>query len=246
MRFKVIGWTDYEDEDYPEHEGDYAAVDAAVLSALREGGYRFDGTVHQYGSCGTPVLSDGTRVCYSMRTWGMVMAEALGLPDPYGSSYVKWMIDEEDLLREKSCFVLPPCGANKEDILPREALAEEFSMHLVPSAFEAVRAGKKRAELRLRDKERTAICKGDTILFSCGEESLRVRVTDAEDLPSFDALFSAKAYSEEELAHRRALVEDACFEGCETPEKLRAFLASVYPDPTPFPVLALRIELDGR
>ncbi len=243
MKFQVIGWTDYNDEQFPEHEGDHTAVDRAVASALREGGYRFDGIAHQYGTRCTPVLNDGTRACYSLRAWGATMAEALGLSDP--AAYIEWMVNEEDMLREQSCFVLPPAGADKGRILPREKLAEEFCMHLIPEAFEAVRTGKKRVELRLSDDKRAMICKGDFIRFSCGEEDCLVRVTDAEAFFSFDALFSAEAYSEEELAHRHALVRAACFPGCETPEKLRAFLASVYPEPTPYPALALSIALSA-
>lgn len=247
MKFQVIGWTDFQDETYPEHDGESGAVDRAVVDALREGGYRFDGAAHQYQDSGTPVLSDGTRACYSMRAWGATMADALSVPNDDGMAYMDWYIDEEDLLREEPKFVLPPRGVDKTRIVPREMLCEEFEMHLAPAAFDAVSSGTKTVELRRWDEKRSLVCKDDLITFLCGERRCRVKVTEVRDFPSFDSLFDfrpSRYDTEEEIAERRAIVRAALFPGCDTPEKLLEFLNSVYSEKKHGweSVLAYRIE----
>ena len=74
--FKVIGWTDDPDEKYPSIDGS-VAVDRAIMTEVREKGYRFGGDAHQERRGCCPVFNNGAKVCCSMRGWGVIMVEAL-------------------------------------------------------------------------------------------------------------------------------------------------------------------------
>ena len=96
---KVIGWTDYDDWYYPECEEVTDEVVDAIVDALIEGEYLFGGDAHQdhYGCC--PVLSDGTRVAVSSRSWGGIMSMAYnkmhkGEKTNYMSFYMDMFIAE--------------------------------------------------------------------------------------------------------------------------------------------------------
>ena len=95
MQYKVVGWTDYFEDDYPAREG-CPEVDRAVIAELREKGYKFDGFQHQYSRNCAPVLNDGTKVLYSMREWGAIMAEALNIDNSDGKAYLVWYAMHED------------------------------------------------------------------------------------------------------------------------------------------------------
>ena len=96
--FKVISWTDDPDEKYPSMDGS-VAVDRAVMTELREKGYRFGGDAHQERRGCCPVLNDGAKVCCSMRGWGAIMAEALKRYCPDFHGYGGGMKDEENIER---------------------------------------------------------------------------------------------------------------------------------------------------
>lgn len=101
---KVVSWTFFGDERYPEKfpfcglgaaPEEIDAVDAAIVDALREGGYHFPGYYHQNpddSAKGVPVLDDGRRCEFTFRTWGAIMAQAY--PDEMktweGMEYCKW------------------------------------------------------------------------------------------------------------------------------------------------------------
>lgn len=232
MKFEVIGWTYDTDRRFPDHKGDSGAVLRAIVNALRAGGYKFGGNTHQDGETGTPVLNDGTKMCYSWRGWGGVMAKALNIPDRNGRSYMVWYMDTlEAMMGEKRReIVLPPWGVDEARICKREALAEVFEMHLCPEAFEAVSAGKKTVELRLNDEKRECICRGDLIDFLCGESRCRVRVTRVEYFENFGELFAAqeKNEAEKDFRHRLSLVRRARFGTCKTAQTLSDFLLATY------------------
>ncbi len=247
MKFEVIGWTYYENRAYPEHKGDHGAVNRAVIQAIREGGYRFGGNSHEDAMTGVPVLNDGTKACYSWRGWGMIMALALELKNEKGYAYMQWYMDTMDELlggprRER---VLPPWGVDDRRIQKRSALTEVFEMHLVPEAFHAVAAGKKTVELRLYDEKRQCICRGDLIDFVCGEERVRVHVTNTDIYDNFEDLFDpdrlGKGY-EHIATHKRSLVRRARFGEYKTPEALRSFLFELYPEEKRKPYRAFAIS----
>ncbi len=235
MKFEVIGWTYDTDRRFPDHTGDGGAVLRAVVEALRAGGYKFGGNTHQDGATGTPVLNDGTKMCYSWRGWGGVMAKALDLPNKNGMAYMVWYMDTlEAMMGEpRRKIILPPFGVDEKRIKKREELAETFEMHLCPAAFDAVAAGKKTAELRLYDEKRSPVCRGDFIEFLCGERRCRVRVTKAEVFDSAEKFFRETQYDYENdraYAHRKSLVRRAGFAGCKNAQTLRDLVNSIYPE----------------
>lgn len=236
MKFRVIGWTHYEDEAYPEHRGDFGAVEHAVAEAIRAGGYRFGGDTHQGAETGTPVLNDGTRACFSFREWGYLMAEALSLQGPDGPAYMEWYMDLEKVLSGDVELVLPPNGVEKSRIEKRAALAETFSVPLLSEEFEAVAAGKKTAAFFPKAGEFDRICRGDALAFSSEGRTVLCRVAQTE-VYSASELFGGGL---PEIVARRSelLVKRAGFGVCRTADALRELYYARYGKDEPW-VLAV-------
>ncbi len=228
MNFQVIGWTDYENDAYPMHSGDFGAVDRAVVEAIRAGGFRFGGDTHQSGAPCTPVLNDGTRACYSFREWGYLMAEAYELRLGDDWDYMAWYMDIQKEL-DGETLILPPAGVDKARIVARSELCEEFSVPVSPAALNAVRRGAKTKEILTKENGFERVCKGDVLCFTCGEVC-RVRVTKTEDFASFDALFKGSEWdSERELRRRKRMISCALYAGCDA-EQLYRSLSARFPD----------------
>ncbi len=64
------------------------------------------------------------------------------------------------------------------------------TMKLQPLPFAKIKAGLKTVELRLYDEKRREIAVGDTILFRCGEDSLRAVVRGLHRYSDFAALYA--------------------------------------------------------
>ena len=88
MRYKVIGWTNNDDENYPIMEENSLEVREAIIADIRANKYVFTGYDHHFEYTCTPVLNNGKRVCYGQRAWGGVMAEAHGVDDWDGRAYM--------------------------------------------------------------------------------------------------------------------------------------------------------------
>lgn len=78
-------------------------------------------------------------------------------------------------------------------------------MNLHTQPFDMIASGAKTIELRLNDEKRQKIEVGDTIVFSCSERKLWVKVTALHQFPSFEELYRALplgqcGYLPEELA----------------------------------------------
>ena len=143
--FKVIGWTDDSDEKYPPIDGSVAAYQA-VITELREKGYRFGGDAHQERRGCCPVLNNGAKVCYSMRGWGAIMAEALGInTDKY--AYMEWYMDgwtrvgiiEYEGIERKSIYPHP--GVDETRISPALCGKALHSTSLDKARFEGLERG---------------------------------------------------------------------------------------------------------
>ncbi len=130
MNYKVIGWTYYEDDDYPAGQCSQAAF-RAIVDEVKKCGYDFSGYSHQEMLDCVPVLNTGERMCFSSRGWGRVMAEAHGHFGVYDYSNYSFGTDESD--------VLPECDFIREDIiLTREKLSEKISLKISDDEFESV------------------------------------------------------------------------------------------------------------
>ena len=99
--YKVTGWTCSDDDCYVHVNGTFLmdsnppelnmrAIRDAIISEVRDKEYQFTGSYHQYGEYGTPIINDKYIIEYSQRSWGGIMADALGLPNNDGFAYVKW------------------------------------------------------------------------------------------------------------------------------------------------------------
>lgn len=194
MRYKVIGWTECGDWDYPQHEEITEPVERAIIEEIKAHGYCFGGDVHER-YC--PVLNDGTYVSYSWRGWGRVMGRAWGTYEggyDYMSFYMNDFIEEE-------CRVYPELYVDDGGIMFKEQLADTFVMHLADESFAAVKSGKKSVELRLFDEKRKLIDFGDYIEFvrlGHEDERIKMKVKSFDIEQSFEELFSLKRYSEDE------------------------------------------------
>lgn len=97
---KVVKWTEWDYDHYMDmmSEKDFEEAQKAVIEELRKTGYHFDGTYHQNGDYGVPVLDNGKYFQVSMRTWGGVMAQAFPeeFEDPNNPyNYVRWYLGTE-------------------------------------------------------------------------------------------------------------------------------------------------------
>lgn len=125
MKYKVIGWTDYDNEKYPdfdEYGGDYGSAHSAVIDEIREKGYRFSGDYHQYGESGCPVLNDGTRFILSMRGWGALMSEAVEPDNSDSMAYMNWYMDCLPLHGKKRRPVYPEACVDDSQIVDRSEI----------------------------------------------------------------------------------------------------------------------------
>lgn len=77
MKYRVIGWTEYDDNQIktaPYSEG----AENAIIDDIKTHGYLFSGFSHQeYQNC-APVLNDGKKRLFTQRNWGNLMAKAKG------------------------------------------------------------------------------------------------------------------------------------------------------------------------
>ena len=199
--FKVIGWTDYSDEKYPPaHES--VAANQAIITELREKGYRFGGDAHQdrRGCC--PVLNNGTRVCFSMRRWGAIMAEALGTnTDKY--AYMDWYMDcwrREgfvgcDGIERKSVYPRP--GVDKTRISPVLCGKTIHTMRLAKAPYDSIKRGEKTVEVRLNDAKRRTVKAGDIIVFDSFDDAqdiVVVQVVELHHFNRFQELFASELF----------------------------------------------------
>ena len=119
MKYKVIGWINYDDETYPEMpDGSWdelCEVTKAVVENIKENKYRFGGIYHQVGAAGVPVLNNGMKYICSARFWGDIMAYVWGGNyanyafdlDGYCDTPVKYpqaFVDESQIVSEDTVF----------------------------------------------------------------------------------------------------------------------------------------------
>lgn len=168
--YKVIGWTDWDGNDYHVNKGSVAA-DVAVIECIRKNGYAFGGDSHQNRERCCPVLNDGTKVRYSMRGWGSIMASALDIDDSDGYAYMEWYMDSwtRTGLVGVDCpsreLVYPPKGVGKSKLNKILCTKPVHEMRLADEPFDMIVSGKKIIEVRLNDEKRRELSVGDIIIF---------------------------------------------------------------------------------
>lgn len=132
MKYKVIGWVSYDDDEFEESEQTYAKINA-IIDNIKENGYLFTGWHHQeYLDC-TPLLNDGTKVTFSQRGFGGVMAEAHGYYDPSDYSLFTF-----DFSIKKSHLVFPKGTCDLSQIVDAKTLNETFTLELSEKQYNDV------------------------------------------------------------------------------------------------------------
>lgn len=108
-KLEVVGWTYWSfKKDWRCNPKDFEEARKAVVEEVRKNGYHFDGSYHQNGDFGVPILSNGERFQVSMRQWGGIIAEAFPeeFEDPDNQyNYVRWYLGAEDVCKEQ--FFVP-------------------------------------------------------------------------------------------------------------------------------------------
>ena len=198
--YKVIGWTDWDGDDYPVNKGSVAA-DLAVIECIRKNGYAFGGDSHQNRKGCCPVLNDGTKVRYSMRGWGSIMASALDIDDSDGYAYMEWYMDAwtRTGMVGVDCpsreLVYPPKGVDKTQLNKDLCTKPVHEMRLSDEPFDMMVSDKKVVEVRLNDEKRREISVGDIIIFyrkSCLADMCAVTVVGLRRYDNFLQLFSSE------------------------------------------------------
>ena len=96
MKYKVIGWTNNDDERYPITELDSDEKYNAIVEDIRANNYKFNGWEHhEHPSC-TPVLNNGKRVCCAQRAFAGLMADAHNVDNWDGRAYIYYHLTEFD------------------------------------------------------------------------------------------------------------------------------------------------------
>ena len=77
MKYKVIGWTYYDNEEILSQRGTIGFAERnAIIDEIRKHKYLFTGYDHQEGYNTVPILNDGRARLFSQRGFGGLMAEA--------------------------------------------------------------------------------------------------------------------------------------------------------------------------
>ena len=132
MKYKVIGWTYYEDYNIPESSKTIGFSERnAIIDEIKKHKYLFSGYDHQesFDNC-VPILNDGKKRIFSQRGWGGVMAEAYGYMNDY--DYVNFTFYDSISSKAKSYS----CDEfNYDEFVPEIIENEEYSINVCEKIF---------------------------------------------------------------------------------------------------------------
>ncbi len=176
MKYKVVGWTSYDDTSVEDSGGRIGfAEQNAIIDNIKENGYLFSGYDHQELWDCAPVLNDGKKRCFTQRGWGWVMAKAHGYFGAYDYSLFAFGVNEEYAKRPKAYF----CA---EYFTPEENLCEHFEIEVCEEIFAFA---ERQNPFFLPDYDSLRfIDAGDTLTLRCGEKSAEFKVSDIGRSPA--------------------------------------------------------------
>ena len=105
MKYKVIGWTNNDDERYPITELDCDEKYDAIVEDIRANNYKFNGWEHHENDSCTPVLNNGKRVCCSQRGFAGLMAYAHNVDNWDGRAYIYYHLTELEDAKYPEAYV---------------------------------------------------------------------------------------------------------------------------------------------
>jgi len=171
MKYRVIGYTDYDWPDFADGENSDAAIEA-IIEDIKKHGYCFSGYAHQeYDNC-VPVLNDGLARRFSQRGWGGVMARANGFTGYMDySSFAFSFGYEEEKTPPLSRYITP-------DEVENIVSADSFSVELSSGALAAALS---KGELELSDTpEYKKLECGDVLVLFSNSKTVVCTVKDYE------------------------------------------------------------------
>ena len=202
MKYKVIGWTYYEDYSYKCGDVSYA-VQNAIIKEIIEKGYFFSGYDHQESLYCCPILNNGKRYLFSQRGWAGLMAESRGERGVY--DYARYMFG----IKQKYC-VYPSHGVDDEQIKKQKDLAQEYKLKVDKTLFST--ASKER-KITFDDKKRFSLIEsGDFITLICEDKTCRYKVIDVDRRRKVDRkiiLTALNSFDEKEKAEAQEKIEKA-------------------------------------
>ncbi len=174
MKYRVVGWTAYDNPNVKDAECTEAAMQA-IIHDIRKHHYKFTGWDHQEMPTGAPVLNDGCMRLFSQRGFGHVMAWAQG--DYSRMGYVEYAFDD---LEAPEPSRMPPASREFDpaSFTPETDLHEAFTCTVDDQTFSTVLATKE-IKLPHDDPAFTMIDPGDTLTVVCGNSHTVYRVLDA-------------------------------------------------------------------
>ena len=174
MKYRVVGWTEYDGDDVPEARGRIGYAECcAVIDDIKANGYLFTGWDHQESFRCVPVLNDGKKRCFSQRGWGGIMAEAYGYTGPYDYSLFTFdeSIDPEKVKK-------PTRGFYAHGFTPETDLCEHFDLTVEETVF---RHAETENPFRIDETDALRYLDvGDTLTLRFGDEALTLFVTGVE------------------------------------------------------------------
>ncbi len=185
MKFRVVGWTEWDGSEVPVGDLTHAAYKAIVID-IRDKGYDFSGEDHQGLRNCCPVLNDGMKRRFSQRGFGKAMAEAHG--QDAENSYSNWAFnwrcfDEEDT------SVRPPeeLRFDPKTFTPETDLCEEYVVEVSPDIFAQAENAGEDEEIKLDDTEALWLIEcDDTLTLTSAEKRATYVVTAVDRRKDFD------------------------------------------------------------
>jgi len=123
MKYRIIGWTDYDNSRVHFKEQTIAKRNV-VIDEIRKNGYTFTGEEFQECDGCVPVFNDGTKLYCSRRGWGGIMAEAHGYNgNPYDYALFTDLYPGDENIR-------PTDGYDSEQFKKPEDLVESITIEV--------------------------------------------------------------------------------------------------------------------
>ena len=165
MKYRVVGWTHYDNPDVESVTCDEAGY-WAIVRDIREHGYEFTGWEHQEADLGAPVLNDGRKRLFSQRDFGQIMAYAHG--DYTRMGYVSFAFPRHPEQRAPLRMPSERRRFDPTDFTPEGDLREELVCTLDRARFDAAVASEKLC-LPFDTPELETIGSDDTLTLCCGD-----------------------------------------------------------------------------
>ncbi len=214
MKYKVIGWTSYDNiiDDVKTGPASDAATQA-IIDDIIVNKYDFTGYDHQETENCAPVLNDGKKRLYTQRGFGALMAEAHGYRG--SMDYALYSYTAVNARMRKSRKGLPPMKlAFDPDTFVPQDISEDYTLTVTAEQYEnAVRVG----EITVDDTPYLRfIDRGDRLTLECGEDSVTYnveRVIKDKDLTEDDMInLYAKVEGAEEKWQNAKIIATIRFE----------------------------------